>query len=73
MRVIYEGKAYTFDPNKQKKDNFLDYLVTYIPMPLRWKIWLTEQAIRRKGIIVEVVAKEKEVSDALSKEDLGRH
>ncbi len=53
MKVNYGGKTYTFDPNKQRKPNILNYIAEYVPMPLKWKVWLTVQTIKSKGIMVE--------------------
>ena len=54
MRVKYEGKTYEFDPDKQGKPNLLNLIAENVPMPLKWKVWLTIQAIKMKGIMVEV-------------------
>lgn len=57
MRVNLEGKVYKFDPEKQGKPNLLNYIAEYVPMPLKWKVWLTIQTIKMKGVLVEVEPK----------------
>lgn len=71
IRVRYGGKVYTFDPRKQSKGSVLGTIVEHLPIPLKWKAWVTIQIIKHRGILVEDGTNTKEggVSREVNQED----
>jgi len=59
MRVTYEDIVYEFDPGRLNKPILLNRIAEnkYLPIPLKWRVWLTVQAIKKKGILVKVIDK----------------
>lgn len=54
MRVKYEGKVYEFDLGRvQNEFSVFTWLARHLKMlPLKWRVWLSTQGLRQKGMRV---------------------